>query len=88
MNAYRCVHCGKKVPFRPLTPRQVSVLKLVAEGDVNKEIAIKLHLKEQTIKNYIAEICRRLDVPNRTQAVVKGLLFGIITLEQLTILTT
>ncbi len=71
--------------FSPLTPRQIAVLKLVAEGHVNKEIADILQLKERTIRKHIVDIFNRLDVNNRTQAVVKALRFGIIPLEQLTV---
>ncbi len=52
----------------PLTSRQREVLQLIAEGLRNKEIAERLCLSEQTVKNYIREILSKLGVHTRTQA--------------------
>jgi len=56
-----------------LTKREVRVLKLVASGKTNKEIANKLFLSEKTVKNHLNHIYRKLGVKNRAQAVVEGL---------------
>lgn len=53
-----------------LTPQQVKILKLICEGMPNKEIAHQLSLAEATVKAHITSLLRRLDVRNRTQAVV------------------
>ncbi len=54
----------------PLTPRETEVLSYIARGYTNKEIAHMLHIGEQTIKNHVSSILSKLDVNDRTQAVV------------------
>ena len=56
-----------------LTKREVKILKLVASGNTNKEIASKLFISEKTVKNHLNHIYRKLGVKNRAQAVVEGL---------------
>ncbi|MGB0513251.1 MAG: response regulator [Wenzhouxiangellaceae bacterium] len=51
-----------------LTPRQLRVLELVADGQLNKQIADRLAIQERTVKAHISEIFTRLGVRNRTQA--------------------
>lgn len=53
-----------------LTDREIEVLKLVAEGKFNKEIAAQLHISERTVKNHISNIFKKIDVSDRTQAAV------------------
>jgi len=55
-----------------LTKREVRVLKLVASGKTNKEIAKRLFVSEKTVKNHLNHIYRKLGVKNRAQAVVEG----------------
>ena len=50
-----------------LTPREVEVVPLIAEGLQNKEIAQRLGLSEQTVRNHLSSIYRKLDSRNRTQ---------------------
>lgn len=57
----------------PLTPRQQEVLKLIASGLSNREIAKELYLSEGTVKNTVSEIYARLNVRGRVQAVLKML---------------
>ena len=52
-----------------LTLRQQRLLKLVAKGLTNKEIADELHLSEYTVKNHMSRILKRLDAENRSEAV-------------------
>jgi DNA-binding NarL/FixJ family response regulator len=52
-----------------LTPREIEILRLVAEGLTNKEIAARLHVEHQTIKNHIHNILERLSLQRRQQAV-------------------
>jgi len=56
-----------------LTKREVRVLRLVASGKTNKEIAKRLFVSEKTVKNHLNHIYRKLGVKNRAQAVVEGL---------------
>lgn len=53
-----------------LTSREVEVLKLIAEGMINKEIAKQLYISEKTVKNHISNIFKKLDVNDRTQAAI------------------
>jgi DNA-binding NarL/FixJ family response regulator len=57
-------------PENPLTTREREVLELVARGLKNREIAIRLDLSEQTVKNHLTGILHRLGAPNRTRAVM------------------
>jgi DNA-binding NarL/FixJ family response regulator len=52
----------------PLTTREVEILKLVAAGSTNGEVARKLWVTEQTVKFHLRNIYRKLDVANRTEA--------------------
>ena len=56
-----------------LSVRELEVLKLLAKGMVNKEIAGTLFISEKTVKNHISSIFRKLDVQDRTQAAVYAL---------------
>ncbi|MGE5615229.1 MAG: response regulator [Bacillota bacterium] len=53
-----------------LTPREIEVLQLIAEGMINKEIARQLYISEKTVKNHVSNIFRKLDVSDRTQAAI------------------
>ena len=68
------------VLYDDLTNRELEVLQLAADGLSNKEIAGKLVLSEKTVKNHIANIFSKLQVNDRTQAVLYALRKGIITL--------
>lgn len=67
--------------FSPLTPREVEILDCVARGNSNKEIASLLGISDQTVKNHITSILRKLQVNDRTQAVIYALRHGWIKLE-------
>jgi two-component system, NarL family, response regulator DevR len=53
-----------------LTEREERILDLVAEGLTNRQIAGRLHLAEQTVKNYVSRLLRKLGVESRTQAAI------------------
>lgn len=53
-----------------LTRRELEVLKLLAIGMYNKEVAEKLHISERTVKNHVSNIFKKLEVTDRTQAAV------------------
>ena len=63
-----------------LTPREIDVLRLMANGNANKEIAGKLSLTEETVKSHVKNILAKLGVDDRTHAVSTGLKRGIIDL--------
>jgi len=66
----------------PLSPRESEVLKYIAEGNSNKRIAYALGIGEQTIKNYITSIMRKLNANDRTHAVVLAMRKGWLNIEQ------
>ncbi len=68
--------------FSPLTPREIEILDCVAQGNSNKEIARILKISDQTVKNHITSILRKLAVNDRTQAVIYALRHGWITLDE------
>ncbi len=72
---------GAEGVFSPLTPREVEILDCVAQGNSNKEIARILSISDQTVKNHITSILRKLAVNDRTQAVIYALRHGWIRLN-------
>jgi DNA-binding NarL/FixJ family response regulator len=60
-----------------LTPREVEVLALVAQGLQNAEIAARLFLSQRTVEHHVAAILRKLDVRTRGQAGVKAARLGL-----------
>ena len=65
----------------PLTQRETQILEYVAQGFLNKQIAAELDISEQTIKNHVTSILRKLNANARTEAVVFALKKGIISLD-------
>jgi DNA-binding NarL/FixJ family response regulator len=63
-----------------LSPREIEVLRMIAEGLGNKEIASRLKISEHTVKFHISSIFTKLDVSSRTEAVTLGVRLGIILL--------
>jgi DNA-binding NarL/FixJ family response regulator len=91
LETIRAVHAGKKalspeisfelaehVSDDQLTPGEVRVLRLIADGKANKEIATRLSLSEETVKWQVRNILSKLGVTDRTQAAMVGLKRGII----------
>jgi DNA-binding NarL/FixJ family response regulator len=91
LETIRAVHAGQKrlssevaaeiaehVTDDPLTPREIDVLRLVAGGNANKQIAAKLALTEETVKSHMRNILGKLGANDRTHAVTIGLKRGII----------
>lgn len=64
--------------IRELSDREVEVLKLVAEGNSNKEIADKLSISEKTVKAHLRSTFRKLEVSDRAQAVAYAMRKGIV----------
>jgi DNA-binding NarL/FixJ family response regulator len=71
----------RTVPGETLSEREIEVLRLMARGAANKEIASALFISESTVKTHIANIFQKLDVNDRTEAVTTALQKGIIRLE-------
>ena len=69
------------VPYERLTPRELEVLRFAAQGLNNKEIAERLVLSEKTVKNHINSIFSKLQVNDRTRAIVQALRRGLIRVE-------
>ena len=65
----------------PLTPMEVQILSHIAEGNTNKRIANLLGISEQTIKNHVSAILRKLNANDRAHAVFLALRNGWITVE-------
>ena len=64
----------------PLTPRETEILNYIAKGYLNKQIAAELGISEQTIKNHVTSILRKLNANARTEAVVVAIKQGLISL--------
>ena len=67
--------------FVKLSPREIEILDLVARGNSNKIIGRKLSISDQTVKNHVSAILRKLEVNDRTEAVVYALRNGWIRIE-------
>jgi DNA-binding NarL/FixJ family response regulator len=65
----------------PLTPREIEILQYIAQGYLNKQIAAELGISEQTIKNHVTSILRKLNANARTEAVVVAIKQGLITID-------
>ena len=91
LETIRAVHAGRKtvspeVSFQlaehatdgALTPAEVRVLRLIAEGNANKEIAAQLSVSEETVKGQVRNILSKLGANDRTHAAMIGLKRGII----------
>jgi DNA-binding NarL/FixJ family response regulator len=93
LETIRAVHAGKKI-LSPeasrelaehatddaLTPAEIAVLRLIAGGNSNRQIADQLTITEETVKGRVKSILSKLDANDRTHAVVIGLQRGIIQL--------
>lgn len=66
----------------PLSSREIEILEQIARGNSNKQIARRLSISDQTVKNHISSILRKLAVNDRTQAVVFALRHGWIRIDE------
>ena len=76
------IHPGQQSELEPsdqiLTPREIEVLRMIAEGLGNKEIASKLSISDHTVKFHISSIFAKLGASNRAEAVTLGIRHGLI----------
>jgi DNA-binding NarL/FixJ family response regulator len=72
---------GSKDIYSPLSSREVEILDYIARGNSNKEIAKSLKISDQTVKNHITSILKKLSVNDRTAAVVHALRHGWIKMR-------
>jgi len=66
-----------------LSERETEVLRLVALGMSNKEVAEELFLSQRTVKAHLTSVFNKLNVASRSEAIVKGLQWGLVTLENI-----
>lgn len=73
-----------KLPHTPekLTERETEVLRLVAQGKANKEIALELTISETTVKSHVGAILSKLGVMSRTQAALYAAKIGLVSVAQ------
>ena len=72
---------GAQAPgYGALSDRELEVLRLMANGSANKQIAAELSITESTVKTHVANIFQKLEVNHRTEAVTKAMTQGIIKL--------
>ena len=64
-----------------LTPREMDVLRLLAQGLSNRKIAAQLAINERTVKYHVSAILAKLEAANRTAAVMRAIEQGLITFE-------
>lgn len=64
-----------------LTRREMEVLKMIASGAFNKEIALTLNISERTVKNHVSNIFKKIGVSDRTQAAVFAIKNNIISIK-------
>jgi DNA-binding NarL/FixJ family response regulator len=67
-----------------LTPREIQVLRRIALGHSNKEIAVALEVSEETIKTHVGHVLAKLHVESRGQATARALTRGLVAIEDLT----
>jgi DNA-binding NarL/FixJ family response regulator len=66
-------------PLRPLTPREHDVLRLLAAGLTNRQIAERLVLSEHTVHRHVTNILRKLELPTRAAAAAHAVRSGLAT---------
>jgi len=71
---------GAESIVSPVTAREQEILNYMAKGYLNKQIALALDISEQTVKNHVTSILRKLNANARTQAVVEAIKQGLVTI--------
>lgn len=73
---------GTHKPKTPLTLREIQILRFIANGCTNKEVAHRLNISDQTIKNHVSTILRKLNANDRAHAVAMAVYNHWVTLEE------
>ncbi len=81
LNANMKEKSNVKKKISELTRREIDVLKMIASGSFNKEIASTLNISERTVKNHVSNIFKKIEVSDRTQAAVFAIKNGIISIK-------
>ena len=71
-------HASTGQPVEPLTPREMDVIEMLAEGLSNKQIAHRLAISEHTAKFHVNSILAKLRAGTRTEAVIRGIRLGLV----------
>ncbi len=71
---------GAEAFISPVTPRELEILNFMVQGYLNKQIAFTLNISEQTVKNHVTSILRKLNANARTQAVVEAIKQGLVSI--------
>jgi two-component system response regulator DegU len=71
---------GAEAFISPVTSREQEILNYMAKGYLNKQIALALDISEQTVKNHVTSILRKLNANARTQAVVEAIKHGLVSI--------
>jgi DNA-binding NarL/FixJ family response regulator len=74
-------HLAERISHRSLTSRELEVLRMVAKGSGNKEIATALNIAEVTVKLHVSHVLEKLNVRDRTEAATAAVQRGIISLD-------
>lgn len=82
-NDKRCVSNKNRYALTVLTDREHQTLALIAGGFSDKDIAERLKISERTVNCFVERIRKKLDAKNRTQAVVRALLYGLLNFEEI-----
>ncbi len=69
-------------PYQPLSTREMEVLSYVTKGMSNKEIALVLGISQQTVKNHVTSVLRKLGVEDRTQAAIFAIRRGWVRVHE------
>ena len=72
---------GAEAFISPVTPRELEILNFMVQGYLNKQIAFALNISEQTVKNHVTSILRKLNANARTQAVVEAIKQGLVSIS-------
>jgi two-component system response regulator DegU len=72
---------GAESFISPVTAREQEILNYMAKGYLNKQIALALEISEQTVKNHVTSILRKLNANARTQAVVEAIKHGLVSIS-------
>lgn len=74
---------GRELDYEPLTPRELEILRCIAQGRTNRDIAQSLFISISTVKVHVERIIAKLSANDRTQAAIRAVKFGLLDPDQL-----